>query len=165
MEVILEYRGEIGFDTIDLLLSKLKNLPAYKQIKRSVQRKLYCVFAECLDNLFKHRITDSVSINDERIMPYIVLASEGNAYTINTGNLVVVDSIQDLSDKFERVNQQDRNGLKSWYAELINQDIISDEDGAGLGLITIALKTEHKIKYDFRSINAAYAFFEMRISI
>ena len=107
MEVILEYRGEIGFDTIDLLLSKLKNLPAYKQIKRSVQRKLYCVFAECLDNLFKHRITDSVSINDERIMPYIVLASEGNAYTINTGNLVVVDSIQDLSDKFERVNQQD----------------------------------------------------------
>lgn len=165
MEVIFEYRGEIGFDTIELLINKLKNLQAYQRIKKSLQRKLYSVFVECVDNLYKHRIKDPVSIDDEQILPYIVLTSEEDTYTVSTGNLVTIDSMQDLNDKLERINQQDKNGLKSWYAEIINQDIISDEDGAGLGLIIMALKTEHKIKYDFRSINASYAFFEMHISI
>jgi hypothetical protein len=165
MEVILEYKGEIAFDTIDWLLNRLKNLPAYQNIRKSVQKKVYSVFVECVDNLYKHRITDPLSINDEKILPYIMLTSVDDKYIISTGNVVTNDSIQDLSDNLKQINQYDRIGLKSSYAEIVNKDIISDKDGAGLGLITIALKTENKIKYEFKSIDDKYSYFEMDISI
>ncbi len=165
MEVILEYKGEIVFDTIDWLLNRLKNLPAYQNIGKSVQKKVYSVFVECVDNLYKHRITDPLSINDEKILPYIILTREDDKYIISTGNVVTNDSIKELSDNLKEINQHDRIGLKSSYAEIVNKDIISDEDGAGLGLITIALKTENKIKYEFKSIDDKYSYFKMDISI
>ena len=165
MEVILEYKGEIAFDTIDLLLNKLKKLPAYQAIRKSVKKKVYSVFVECIDNIYKHKITDSLSVNSKEISPYIILTGEDDKYIISTGNVVMNDSIQNLKANLMHINQLDKIGLKSSYAEIASKDIISDEDGAGLGLITIALKTEDKINYKFITLNDQYSFFEMNISI
>jgi hypothetical protein len=165
MEVIFNYKGEITFDTIDLLLNRLKQLPAYQAIRKSIQKKVYSVFVECVDNLYKHRVPDSRLTNGKEVQPYILLTSEDDKYIISTGNVVTNDSIQGLSDNLELINQYDRQGLKSSYAEIVNKDIISDEDGAGLGLITIALKTDDKIGYKFKSIDDRYSYFEMKISI
>lgn len=165
MGVIFEYKGEIAFDTIDLLLNRLKKLPGYQAITKSGQKKIYSVIVECVDNIYKHKIAETLSVKSKKILPYIILTREDDKYIISTGNVVTNDSIQNLRDNLKRINQHDRIGLKSLYAEIVNKDIISDEDGAGLGLITIALKTENKINYEFISINDQYSYFEMKISI
>ena len=165
MGVIFEYKGEIAFDTIDLLLNRLKKLPGYQAILKSGQKKIYSVIVECVDNIYKHKIAETLSVKRKKILPYIILTREDDKYIISTGNVVTNDSIQNLRDNLKRINQHNRIGLKSLYAEIVNKDIISDEDGAGLGLITIALKTENKINYEFISINDQYSYFEMKISI
>jgi hypothetical protein len=47
-DIIFEYKGSIDFETIDPLINKLKKLPAYQAIKRSVQKMIYGIFVECL---------------------------------------------------------------------------------------------------------------------
>ena len=165
MGVIFEFKGEIDFEKIDLLLNRLKKIRAYRSVRKSVQKKVYSVIVECLDNIYKHKITDSLSVKDKEIFPYIILTREDDKYIISTGNVVTNDSIQDLRDDLIQINMHDRIGLKSLYAEIVSKDIISDEDGAGLGLITIALKTEEKINYEFNLINDQYSYFEMKIII
>ena len=165
MEVLLDYKGEIVFETIDLLLNRLKKNPTYRAIRKSVQKKVYSVIVECIDNIYKHNITDKLSVNNRSISPYIMLAKEDDKYIISTGNVVTNDNIQNLRDDLVQINMLDKIGLKSLYAEIVNKDIISDEDGAGLGLITIALKTEEKIDYEFNLINNQYSYFQMKIII
>jgi hypothetical protein len=165
MEVIFEYKGIINFETIDLQLNRLKKIPAYRAISKSVQKKVYSVIVECLDNIYKHKITDSLSVNGKEILPYIILTWENDKYIIKTGNVVTNDNIQDLRDNLKQINLHDRIGLKSLYAEIVSKDIISDEDGAGLGLITIAMKTEKRINYEFNLINDQNSYFEMQIII
>jgi hypothetical protein len=163
--VLLEYTGEVVFDTIECLLSRLKELAAFRAMGKSTQKRVYSVFVECVDNLYKHRISVPISINGKRNLPYIILTSEEDKYIISTGNVVANDSIQELSNNLEQINQSDKQVLKSSYAEIADKEIISEEDGAGLGLITMALKTDDQIYYKFSSINDLYSYFEMRISI
>jgi len=75
------------------------------------------------------------------------------------------ESINKLINRLEHINQLDRAGLKASYAEIINKESISDEDGAGLGLIIIALNSKNEIDYNFTSLNDQYSYFELKITI
>jgi hypothetical protein len=165
LEVILGYKGEFDFETIDRLLIRLKELPDYQAIKRSVQKKVYSTLVECMENIYKHSITESLNINGKTILTFINLRKQDDKYIIDAGNVITNNNIIGLRRRFEQIGQLDRAGLKTLYADLINKEFISDEDGAGLGLITIALKTENKIIYNFTSLNDQYSYFEMNISI
>ena len=85
-EVILGYKGTVTFKTIDPLLEKFKKLPAYLAINKPVRKRLYCIFVECIENIDKHTITDTIHVNDEIIEPYIYLCKQDDTYIINTGN-------------------------------------------------------------------------------
>ena len=65
LEVILGYKGEVAFETIDLLLGRLKKLPEYQAIRRSLQKRVYSIFIECMENIYKHKITDSLNVNEK----------------------------------------------------------------------------------------------------
>lgn len=165
LEVILGYKGEVTFETIDLSLERLKKLPEYQAIRRSLQKRVYSIFIECMENIYKHKITDSLNVNEKTLLPYINFGKQDDKYIINTGNVITNKSINELRNRLEQIRQLDRAGLKILYADIVNKEFISDEDGAGLGLITIALNTEHKINYFFTSLNDQYSYFEMNISI
>jgi hypothetical protein len=165
LEVILEYKGVVTFETIDPLLERLKKLLAYMSLQKSVRKRIYCIFVECIENIYKHSITDSLYVNDENILPYIYLSKQNNKHIIDTGSIVTNNSIKRLRSRLEQLNQLDKSGLKASYADTINKEFISDEEGAGLGLIIIALKAENKINYNFKSLTDQYSYFEMKISV
>jgi hypothetical protein len=75
------------------------------------------------------------------------------------------DDIGELKFKLERVNQLDKASLLNLYEDVINRESGIEETGAGLGLITMALRTEHEIKYSFTSVDSDHSFFEMQITL
>jgi hypothetical protein len=165
LEVILEYKGEIDFETIDPLLERLKKLPEYQETKLPVRKRIYCIFVECIENNYNHSIKDSLYVSDKTMVSYIMLGKQDDHYIISTGNVIMNKSIKKLRSRLEQINQLDKAGIKKSYAEIINKESISEEEGAGLGLITIARRAENKINYKFTSLKDQYSFFEMKISI
>ena len=165
MEVILGHKGEVAFETIDLLLAKLKALPAYSAINMSDRKRIYCIFVECIENISKHAKPDSVSMIDKNNESYIYLIKQEAEYVISTGNVIRKERIDRLRNRLEQITQQDKVGLRASYTEIIEKEFISEEDGSGLGLITIGLNAKSKIQYHFTSLNDQYSFFEMKISV
>ena len=55
--------------------------------------------------------------------------------------------------------------LKSLYEDIINQEAGENDKGAGLGLITMALRTKNDISYSFTSLDGDQSFFKMQIII
>lgn len=162
-EVILGYKGIVTFENIDPLLEKLKKLPAYLAIKKSVRKRLYSIFVECIENIDKHTIAESILVNDKIMEPYINLCKQDEKYIINTGNVIRIKNIDRLRNRLEQINRQDKEGLKASYTEIINKEYISEVEGAGLGLITVALKAEGNIHHSFTPLNDQYSYFEMKI--
>ena len=79
--------------------------------------------------------------------------------------MVLNDDIGDLQFKLDRVNQLDNEALKSLYEEVINKESSLEDTGAGLGLITMAIRTNSDIKYSFTTVDDDYSYFEMQITL
>ena len=59
----------------------------------------------------------------------------------------------------------DRDGLKSIYKETMTEQLESDSNDVGLGLIDIALKAKNKIDYKINPVNDDQNFFSFQVKI
>ena len=164
-KVILEYSGIVTFEKIDRMLDKLSEMPAFMQLTRGIQKKLYGIFVECIENIYKNTGNGKDYLNAKNKLPYIRLGKQDDKFFISSGNIIANKRINTLKGRLDKINHLDHEGLKSAYAEIIDQDSISNEEGAGLGLITIAMRSGNKINYNFTSLDDQHSYYEMKIDV
>ena len=164
-EVIIDFRGPISFETMEKLLNELKCAPAFNELRKPVRKRLYGTVVESIDNIYKYSAFNQVDSQGNSRTPLLVVKKQGDIFTISVGNLVLNSLVDSLKIKLDRVNQLDTEELKTLYEEVINKESMEADTGAGLGLITMALRTEVDIKYSFDPVDAGYSFFTMKIDI
>ena len=162
---MIEYVGSISFDTMEVLLNQLRTTKEFKEMKKPSRKRLYSTVVESIDNIFKYAAPNTPGFLIEEGVPLICVEKLGDQFAVTSGNMVLNDEIGDLTFKLERVNQLDHEALKSLYEDVINQEAGADDKGAGLGLITMALRTEDEIKYSFSPLDRHHSFFKMQIVI
>lgn len=162
---IVEFEGVLSFGTIEMLLSKLRSSAEFQEMRKPTKKRLYSIFVESIDNVFKYAARYPGKGQTLGQVPNICVYRDKEDYMVSVGNLVSNEDIGDLRFKLDRVNQLDNEALKSLYEEVINRESTISETGAGLGLITMAMRTEEEIEYEFRTVDSEYSFFEMRIKI
>jgi hypothetical protein len=86
-------------------------------------------------------------------------------FIVSAGNLIQKDQVDDLRYKLNRINKMDDEALKSLYEEVINKEARDEDRGAGLGLITMALRTDENIRYHFDPAGPSHSYFTMHITI
>jgi hypothetical protein len=165
LEVIMEYTGNVTFAKIDRMLDKLIEIPAFKQIRRNIQKKLYGIFVECIENIYKNTGNGKDYLKKDKKQPYIRMGKQNGKFFISSGNIIANKRIRSLKNRIDRINELDHEGLKSAYAEILDKETLSLEEGAGLGLITIALRSGNKIKYNFTYLDDHHSYYEMKIDV
>lgn len=164
-EVIIDFRGPISFETMEELLNQLKCAPAFNELRKPVRKRLYGTVVESIDNIYKYAAFNQIDSQGNSRTPLLIVKKQDNIFTISVGNLVLNSLVDSLKIKLDRVNQLDTEELKTLYEEVINKESEEDDTGAGLGLITMALRTEVDIKYSFEPVDTGYSFFTMKIDI
>ena len=89
----------------------------------------------------------------------------GDNYRIITGNYMLKENINILKGKIDHVNSLDKEQLKTYYKEVLNNGTMSAKGGGGLGIIDIARKSGQKLDYDFMEVNETFSFFTLNINI
>ena len=164
-EVIIDFRGPISFETMEELLNELKTAPAFVELRKPVRKRLYGTVVESIDNIYKYAASNQVDSEGNSRAPLLTVKKQGDIFTILVGNLVLSSLVNDLKLKLDKVNELDNDALKQLYEEVINKEAGAADTGAGLGLITMALRTEVDIRYDFVPMDEGYSFFTMKIDI
>lgn len=152
------YTGDFTPELITVLL-----LMAKKNIhQRGAMKKVYNIMIESLENLTRHAIK-----NTGKDYPAIfVIGIDDEHHYLATGNKICKSEVKDLKSKLERVNNLDKKALRSWYNEILQvEDLPTDERGAGLGIIDIALKSGHPLDYKFEEIDEEHDFFVLKITV
>lgn len=165
VDVIIDFKGPISFATMEMILNKLRSSKAFNEMRKPARKRLYGTVVESIDNIYKYAAGNSEEKLSKRKLPVLSVKKKGSDFVVTTGNLVTNDIVEDLKFKLDRVNQLDNEALKSLYEDVINQESGEEDKGAGLGLITMALRTEKDISYKFVVVDQIHSFFQMQIII
>jgi len=164
-EITLVYEGEITHQITKAFTSLTESNMAKEDESSTVQKKVFHVMVECLQNISKHADTFG---SDEYLFAGrgIFMVSKGNEdYHVTTGNVIENRKIDELTDMLEEINSLDKEGLKQLYKKQMREGRLSDKGGAGLGFIDIVRKTGNKLEYHFLPIDETNSFFLLSSSV
>ncbi|NOQ24726.1 MAG: hypothetical protein GQ564_05120 [Bacteroidales bacterium] len=164
-EITLVYEGEITHQITKAFTSLTESNMAKESEANSVQKKVFHVMVECLQNISKH--ADSFGSDDFLFAGRgIFMVSKGkDDYHVTTGNVIENDKIVELTEMLNHINSLDREGLKQLYKSQMKEGRLSEKGGAGLGFIDIARKTGNKLEFHFLPIDESSSFFLLTSSV
>ncbi len=156
-DINLVYEGEITHEITKAFTSLAEKKLENEQESSSVQRKVFHVMVECLQNISKHADVDHNSPYAKRGI-FMIYRTE-QEYAVITGNMVEKSRQEGLKELLDKINSMTKEELKEMYKKQIREGSLSDKQGAGLGLIDIARKTGEKLDYHFIDVDDNYVFF------
>ncbi len=157
------YEGEINHKILTTFTSMTES--NLQDEDTSVQRKVFSVMVECLQNISMHADCEG-QIKKANSGNGIFLVSNNNKeLTIVTGNAILKEKESFLSRRINFINKLSKDDLKKYYKKILRASIISAKGGAGLGFIDIVKKTQNELSYKFHSINDKYSFFVLSAKI
>jgi hypothetical protein len=162
---LIDFEGSVSQGTMEMILNQLRSTSDFQSMKKPARKRLYGTVVESMDNIFKYAASVSEMNGEMKKLPTLTVVRNGDEFVVTTGNMILSEDVGDLRFKLDRVNQLDADSLKMLYEEIINQETGENERGAGLGLITMALRTEKDIVYSFTAVDMDHSFFIMQITI
>jgi len=164
-EITLVYEGEITHQITKAFTSLTESNMAKEEESNTVQKKVFHVMVECLQNISKH--ADSFGSDDFLFAGRgIFMVSKGDIeYHVTTGNVIENAKIDELTRILDNINILDKEGLKQLYKTQMREGRLSEKGGAGLGFIDIARKTGRKLEFHFLTIDEENSFFILTSTI
>ena len=160
--VLVHYNGELNQDQITRLESDVESSVMNIAVPKSPMKKIFFISVETLQNMLIHGHKDQSGQQHN----YFVVAKNGTKVEITSANLISNVAVPVLTEQIQRINAfEDEKALKQFYMDHLANNEISEKGGAGLGFITIAMKSGNKLKTQFDKINDEYSLFQLTSSV
>ncbi|MBS1647758.1 MAG: SiaB family protein kinase [Bacteroidetes bacterium] len=164
--ILLSFKGDITSDLLTSVLQIMESKMDNLQEDNKTKKKVYNVLVECLQNLYHHMDDAPPAAEGEPSRSAIFMIGRlSNAYNVITGNYILNENISGLKQRLDEVNALDKEGLKEYYKQILNNGEMSLKGGGGLGMVDIARKTGQKLGYSFQPINDKVSFFSLNIKV
>jgi Family of unknown function (DUF6272) len=148
------YRGVVTNENSVPLLMLLEKEMENSEFGFVGRKRLFMFVLESLQNVSRHS-----GKSEHADMSLVVYSKTDVGYTVTTGNVLPVSSINELKIKLEEINNLDTKEIRNVYRQMLSTAEFSNKGGAGLGLIEMAKKTGNKLDYDFVPLDNEFAYF------
>ncbi len=154
--ILMAFTGNIDHQITTSLLKNFKSKVGGGSIETAVEKKVYSVLVESMENISKHSSQENRSI--------FLLGKTETSYTIVTGNPIDNKDVAVLKEKLEKFSKLNGSELKEIYQEQLRSGERS-ENSSGLGMIDIAIKSGNNIQYVFQPLTDLMSFYILQIQI
>ncbi len=146
-EIILAYEGNVTHQVMKSVTSVVEERLDDEEEGESVQRKVYHIMVECLQNINRHAEAFNNDNTDYPGRGALMVAKQKDDYTVTTVNLIKKSLVKDLDIFLDKINPLSEDKLNDLYKTHLSEGKISSKGGAGLGFIDIRRKTGNKLEY------------------
>ena len=161
---MVAFEGKFDFEIVNRILGQVKDkLPLITENK-SLNRKIYSVSVEVVENICKHYNVDTKDIPIS-FLPTFKLEAQNNKVIIYSKNLVYSEQAQRLTQKIEFINNLSKEEITEFYLKSISEGEISEKGNAGLGLIEMVKKSSNPLKYSFEPLNEIVSIYHLQVCI
>jgi hypothetical protein len=134
-----------------------------EEIEMNIRRRVFSVLVEILENVARY--SPGKEPEKQYGMPVAMIRLEGDVYSITTGNLIENEKVDDLKNKLEIINENDKTGLKELFRSSISGQDIRSESTGNMGLIDMARKSGSKLVYQFEQVNELYSYYTLTVKV
>jgi hypothetical protein len=161
MGLLVSYTGNLNPEVSDalLVLSEQAVATAGSPLKR--RRRVGHVLIEALQNVSRHGWID----HDGETPLFMTLEQTPLGFQIETGNIVDFDMASSLRERLASVNGMSREELRKAYVEKLCEGELSERGGAGLGLLSMAKRSQGPLNYQFAEFGSDLFLFTLAVLV
>mgnify|MGYP005993080069 CR=1 FL=1 len=163
--IMLSFKGEVTSDLLTSILQIMESKMETLEEPPKIKKKVYNILVECLQNLYHHLDDDDFKNKIHEKSALFMIRKLDGEYSIMTGNFIASENVEMMKGRLDRINNMDKEQLKVYYKEVLNNGEMSAKGGGGLGMIDIARKSGKKLEYNFDPIDDEYSFFSLNIKV
>ena len=160
--VLVSHLGELSPSMISTLESNVEEKISSLEIAKGPLRKIFFISVETLQNMLIHGQKN----NQGEQHNFFLLVKNGVKMNVVSANLIANSAVDAIEKQINVINSfDDEKALKAYYIEHLENNTMSEKGGAGLGFITIGMKSGNKLKVDFQKINDQFSLFKLTSTI
>lgn len=153
-QVFVAHFGPINQDLVNRLSEQVEEMLYSAGAKKTIIKRIFSIVVEGLQNVLLH----GEKYGQDQISMLIVGAGS-DSFKISMGNITGNSEKEKLSSYVVGLNSMDNDEVKSYYLETLNNGLISEKGGAGLGFITMRMKSKNSLHADFIEWSDSQSFF------
>ena len=155
--VLFSHFGELEDEQVNTISVDVETKMLDLGVKKGLVKRMFNILVEALQNIRLHGERDET--NYQRT--YLIITQSPNGFHIITANIILNDNIPKIKNRIDTLNSMEEADVKEYYMKTLTNGEISQKGGAGLGFITISMKSKNKMNYRFVSLNDSHSIFEM----
>ena len=159
--VINKHFGEFSQDLVNEISNDVEMFMLDSGDKKGIVKRMFSILVEGLQNIRLHGEKDQ----DGKQTSFFILDQYEDIYKVAFGNLVRNKQLESIEKRINEVNVIDEQEIKKLYMEVLTNGVISNKGGAGLGFITMAMKSKNKLDYFIDSINENLSCFTLIVTV
>jgi hypothetical protein len=144
-KLVSEFFGDINEGSISTISTDVENKLIDSLEKRTVSKRIFTIFIEGLQNIFKHGRLD----DEGHHLGACLLLKTDKSYRIHFFNVSGKEEIEPMMEYLDFLNGLSMDDTKKFYMERLVNGGLSAKGGASLGYIIMKLKSQHNIQYHF----------------
>lgn len=152
--VHLAHFGPIDQDLINSFTLNMEDFMVSGGDKKQLIKRVFSILIEGLQNILIH----GNKVDGEQ-QALVMIAYNERGYYLTLGNLAQKADNNRLTGYLDKLNGMTEEEVKAFYLQTLNNGLISDKGGAGLGFITIRMKSRSMLDYRFKDVNEELMLF------
>lgn len=160
-KVVVFHCGTFSQDLVNSLALKNEDLMFNAGDKKLVVKRVFSILIEGLQNIRFHGEKD----NNDNQLGFLMIAQDNSSYKINFGNLIKSANVGYIISQIKNLNSMDLESVKTLYSKALSENVFSEKGGAGLGFITMKMKSNNDLKFNWSSLTDNFSFFSVEVLI
>ena len=158
-KIIVSHFGEFSQDLVNSLSTNIEDMMLESGDKKGVVKRMFSILVEGLQNIRIHGERDQ----DGNQVSFLIVLQKEEEYRVTFGNLIKRKNVDGIIERIESLNKMDNAEVKELYMDVLSNGIMSNKGGAGLGFITMSLKSKNKVGHVSEEVSDDLVFFSVNI--
>lgn len=160
-DIVVHFVGDLNTGYANAISAKLEQLIESKIADKQARKRFYTVYIEAIQNIRIHGRIDK----EDRVPGAVTIYTNGHQLCGIFLNIIQKAEGPKLIKRYNDINNLDRDELKKVYLKQMMNGEMSEKGGAGLGIITIVLRSKNPSPARVIFTEGNYDIFESSLCI
>ncbi len=157
--VVVSHFGLFSQDLINSIAEGMEAQMVSSGDDRKTIKRLFSILIEGLQNIRSHGFCDEFS----RQIAYVFVGKCNENYKVILGNIIRQTDQESLTRYIHKINDYEEKELKALFLNTLANGLTDRQKGAGLGLLTMRMKSGNKLNYSFQTVEGGVTLLDVQV--
>lgn len=162
--LVMSYTGPLNGELITACLQLVHARLELSPLSVKRKKNIVNILIECLQNMQYHHAQNLLTEADLNECCVLMFLNK-NSVLLECGNYVSVNQANQFSTRLRELNEMPAEDLHRRYLDTLDSGALSDQGGAGLGIMRMIKEAGHPITYSQEPVNNQCTFFWLHIKV